>query len=606
MGAFHPSRAAGRRKGGSKLNLNLKIILSYALVLAASLIIGAVALFHLESSDERAEGRRLSAQGASFALGVLMGPPPGDQGEARFPSAPPGDPESPFVKGLPPIEQASRELLTQRKDLADLLRQRALAMDAYGKGVQELARAANGDNPQLLLSAIEGWGVLSQAQAQARGLVQPQAVVDWLASFRGKSQEGASPQVAAVLKTLSDTAGTFLDLHTRIGDKESALSRTDTRLRSEITDLLGAPLEGGDALSRVLAPLAIAAAALILLTALLAHLLIRSNITPLTKITMGLDSSAGKVVETSRKLSRSSAQLAKGAADNTQAVLTAISSLETLLSMAKRNASNADSCKDLMALVKECVSEANLYMMQIAEAMTEIRDSGKASTEIIKSVEEIAFQTNILSLNAAVEAARAGEAGVSFAVVADEVRNLANKSRDAAKNTTSMLASSITLISEGSLLVDKAKESFTRLVDASDKVGGIVDNIALASKSQTGDIQDIHQSIALMDKVTQENALEAAETENFSLALNNQAGILKGAVQRITSLLQGARASLPVARPRVRRLPEKAVAQEEAAEPQEAIEDMESIRREEESKPKSSFKAKKQDLDQAFPMDDDF
>ncbi|MDR2612871.1 MAG: methyl-accepting chemotaxis protein [Deltaproteobacteria bacterium] len=208
--------------------------------------------------------------------------------------------------------------------------------------------------------------------------------------------------------------------------------------------------------------------------------------------------------------------------------------------MAKRNAGHSDQAKRHVAEVRALVEEANLCMLDIAKAMDEIRRSGQASSQIVKSVEEIAFQTNILALNAAVEAARAGEAGVGFAVVADEVRNLANKSRDAAASTTSMLASSINLINGGALLVERAKDGFAGLVATSDQVKGIVESIALASRSQTRDIQDIHQSIALMDKVTQENAMEAAEAENISRDLSRQAGVLAAALAQVSAILKGA------------------------------------------------------------------
>jgi methyl-accepting chemotaxis protein len=430
----------------------------------------------------------------------------------------------------------------------------------------------------------------------------------WHTNFKSSPLMAAKPSLTSLNEKLGREGDAFVTSSETLETLNSELSNLDFKLRADIDKLLVAPLKGKGTLVRVLIPLIIAALILILLTGLLAYLLIRTNIKPLTTITQTLDQSAGKVVETSDKLSRSSAQLAKGAADNTQAVLTAITSLETLLSMAKRNATNADSCKDLMAQVKDFVAEANLYMLQIAEAMTQIRDSGKASADIIKSVEDIAFQTNILALNAAVEAARAGEAGVGFAVVADEVRNLANKSRDAAKNTNSIMESSINLINDGSLLVDKAKESFVSLVDASDQVGIIVDNIALASTSQTRDIQDIHQSIALMDKVTQENAMEAAQTENFSRALNNQAGFLGGAVEKITLLLQGdshpRRSSYrptkqTVHKTRVPQIEDSAIISAQVAEVENLTDAPDTT--------KKHFKTpKKDDLEEAFPMDDDF
>jgi methyl-accepting chemotaxis protein len=373
--------------------------------------------------------------------------------------------------------------------------------------------------------------------------------------------------------------------------------------------------------------LALGLLGLVVISAISVFLLRRTAIRPLGRVMGGLNRSAGEVTGTARLLSRSSRQIAKGASDNTQAVLNAISSLETLLSMAKRNAGHSDEAKEHVAEVKNFVEEANLYMLDIANAMEEIRSSGQASSQIIKSVEEIAFQTNILALNAAVEAARAGEAGLSFAVVADEVRNLANKSRDAAASTTSMLASSIERINGGALLVEKAKESFARLVETSDQVKAIVESITLASRSQTRDIQDIHQSIALMDKVTQENSLEAAEAENISNDLNRQAGVLLSAVTKVASILQGSRA--PARSPGARVLTRRATAgsslkrtgppygstseTDEAsldAPPDEPAEraamDLDSMKAPHESREPVFKTGPSKDLDNAIPMDDDF
>ncbi|MDR2421967.1 MAG: methyl-accepting chemotaxis protein, partial [Deltaproteobacteria bacterium] len=276
----------------------------------------------------------------------------------------------------------------------------------------------------------------------------------------------------------------------------------------------------------------------------------------------------------------------------TTAVLAAISSLEDLLSAAKRNAGHSDQAKELMDQAKLYVREANLAMSQIAQAMAEIKSSGQASSQIIKTVEEIAFQTNILALNAAVEAARAGEAGVGFAVVADEVRNLANRSSEAARSTSSMLAGSIQRINEGALLVSQTGESFKSLVATSEEVAQLVGNITVASQSQAKAIQEVHQSIALMDKVTQENAVEAAETENISQALSGQASLLNRAVQGISYILHGLAGPPPQPRP-AKKAPVVPLAESAA-------------RAAGGPRPQSGKKVSKKALDKAIPMDDDF
>lgn len=207
--------------------------------------------------------------------------------------------------------------------------------------------------------------------------------------------------------------------------------------------------------------------------------------------------------------------------------------------MAKRNAGHSSQAKELMVAAKENVARANEAMREIAVAMEEILESSQAGSQIIKTVEEIAFQTNILALNAAVEAARAGEAGVGFAVVADEVRNLANRSAEAAKSTALILAGSMNRINQGSTLVGNAEENFSSMVAATDQMEGIVGEIAQASQSQAQDIQNIHQSIALMDKVTQENAAGAGETQSLSDNLTRQASLLGEALDDVVMILKG-------------------------------------------------------------------
>ena len=275
------------------------------------------------------------------------------------------------------------------------------------------------------------------------------------------------------------------------------------------------------------------------LTVGLVLILIRSTVRPLGGVIRHFDQGASEVTQTADHLSRSSRLLAQGVSENTAAVLEAISSLEEMLSMAKRNAGHSTQAKDLMVAAKGYVLQANEAMSQISTAMEEILESSQAGSQIIKTVEEIAFQTNILALNAAVEAARAGEAGVGFAVVADEVRNLANRSAEAAKSTAVILAGSMDRINQGSRLVSDAEENFSSMVAATDQMEGIVGEIAQASQSQAQDIQNIHQSIALMDKVTQENAAGAGETQSLSDNLTRQAALLSEALGEMIMILKG-------------------------------------------------------------------
>ncbi len=332
-----------------------------------------------------------------------------------------------------------------------------------------------------------------------------------------------------------------LALYKGVAAEEEKLIGALARLNASTRDLGAGIMDEVDAYeSQIRRSIAIGLPLALVLTVILILLILRGTVRPLSGVIEHFSQGSAEITGTADHLARSSQLLAKGVSENTTAVLEAISSLEEMLTMAKRNAGHSAQAKDLMLEAKNHVQTANVAMGEISQAMEEIRASGQASVKIIKTVEEIAFQTNILALNAAVEAARAGEAGVGFAVVADEVRNLANRSAEAAKNTTTMLNASMERINQGAMLVTGATESFTSMVETSDKMDDIVGEIAQASQSQAQDIQSIHQSIAMMDKVTQENAAGAGETQSLSRNLTRQAAILTEALGEMAVILKGA------------------------------------------------------------------
>src|SRR5207342_532294 len=149
------------------------------------------------------------------------------------------------------------------------------------------------------------------------------------------------------------------------------------------------------------------------------------------------------------------------------------------------------------------IEEANQHLAAMMESMKEINGSSERISKIIRVIDEIAFQTNILALNAAVEAARAGEAGMGFAVVADEVRNLAQRSAQAAKDTTGLIEASIARTSAGTQQVERVAAAITSLTGGVAQVKALVDDVSTASQEQTRGIDQIAQAVTLMEKVTQ-------------------------------------------------------------------------------------------------------
>jgi len=173
-------------------------------------------------------------------------------------------------------------------------------------------------------------------------------------------------------------------------------------------------------------------------------------------------------------------------------------------------------------------------------AMASIQDSSQQVAKIIKAIDEIAFQTNILALNAAVEAARAGDAGMGFAVVADEVRRLAQRSAQAAKDTSDLIQASIAKTQDGNLKVEQVAASISGITSSIASVKALVDQVSGASRQQAHGIDQISQTLAQMEKVTQTTAATAAESAVASEELSAQADGSMGAVHRLEALVSGA------------------------------------------------------------------
>jgi len=180
----------------------------------------------------------------------------------------------------------------------------------------------------------------------------------------------------------------------------------------------------------------------------------------------------------------------------------------------------------------------------MVSSMTSIKESSNRVSKIIKTIDEIAFQTNILALNAAVEAARAGDAGMGFAVVADEVRNLAQRSAQAAKDTAGLIEEAITSASEGSRKVEQAAGGFAAITERVTEVKGLVDNVSDASNQQALGIDQVLQSIRQMERVTQTTAATAEESAAACEQLNAQADMTMRVVQRLETMVSHSRRDL--------------------------------------------------------------
>jgi methyl-accepting chemotaxis protein/methyl-accepting chemotaxis protein-1 (serine sensor receptor) len=214
--------------------------------------------------------------------------------------------------------------------------------------------------------------------------------------------------------------------------------------------------------------------------------------------------------------------------------------MEEMASMARKNADNAQEAAGLMNDVDRKVVDSNQVLQAMVSSMTAIQESSGKVAKIIKTIDEIAFQTNILALNAAVEAARAGEAGMGFAVVADEVRNLAQRSAQAAKDTAALIEESIGRSQEGSGKVTEVAASIGAITESVARVKGIVHEVREASNQQTQGIEQVAQAVQQMEKVTQSSAATAEESAAASEELNAQAETSMSIVNTLAALVGGA------------------------------------------------------------------
>ncbi len=240
--------------------------------------------------------------------------------------------------------------------------------------------------------------------------------------------------------------------------------------------------------------------------------------------------SAEQVTSAADEISRGSQSLAQSASEQASSLEEISSSLHQMNKMAKQNASNAKDCQVLAANAQSITYEGVEHMKKMSTSIEKIKDSSNSTAKIIKTIDEIAFQTNLLSLNAAVEAARAGDAGRGFAVVAEEVRNLALKSAEAAKNTAKLIEESVNNSNEGVNINKEVTKSLEAINFQVNKVSEFIAGISNSSEQQSVGIEQINIGIAQMNQLTQQNAAFSEESASSSEELSAQAQQMRSMV----------------------------------------------------------------------------
>ena len=293
-----------------------------------------------------------------------------------------------------------------------------------------------------------------------------------------------------------------------------------------------------------------------------------------------LRSGAEQVSAASAEMASASQALSQGATEQASSLEETSASIEEMSSMTRRNAEHARQASGRIGETSALMADADRELEGLVRSMADIREASGRVTKIVRTIDEIAFQTNILALNAAVEAARAGESGMGFAVVAGEVRTLAQRSAAAARDTATLVESSAASADAGAARVEAVVASMRKIGESATAVKGLIDEVSAASQEQSQGIDQVREAITQMERVTQSTAATAEERAAASEQLNAHAeqsvdvvGRLEGLVGRATARVSRRPAvrpgaALPAAVPAAAPMPLKIVRRRPTAEEQ--------------------------------------
>jgi methyl-accepting chemotaxis protein len=240
----------------------------------------------------------------------------------------------------------------------------------------------------------------------------------------------------------------------------------------------------------------------------------------------------------SQQVSQASQSLSQGATEQASSLEEITSSVTEIAGQTRQNTEGAVQVTGLAKTAKSDAEMGNTQMKDLVSAMSDVNNSAEEIRKIVKAIDDISFQINLLALNANVEAARAGKYGKGFAVVAEEVRNLAVRSAGSVKETTAMVDEAISNIERGNQLVDLTAKQLAAITEGAGKVAGLAEEVAVASREQSQGLEQISTGLNQIDQVTQSNTASAEESASAAEELSSQSQQLKAMIARF-KLRQG-------------------------------------------------------------------
>ncbi len=381
-------------------------------------------------------------------------------------------------------------------------------------------------------------GALGAASQRAGDPVRARTVAA-LASDLTSFVQDAGPTYAPMVQAGHTLTPETEAASRRLADRTAALRRRVNEVGEELAADLRAELNQAvrASVSQRWLSLTVFLVALAVCGVIVSFLIRRRIVMPIRRAIVELTETATQVATSSSQVATSAQSLSRGATEQAASLEETSASMEEVAAMTRKNAENSQAAATMMGELDQRVQEWNQSLSDMVAAMGSIQESSGQVARIIKTIDEIAFQTNILALNAAVEAARAGEAGMGFAIVADEVRNLAQRSAQAARDTAGLIETSIGKAQDGNRRVEQLNASITGIVASIASVKVLVDEVSAASRQQTQGIDHVSHALAQMERVTQTTAATAEESAAASEELSAQAENSMAIVRRLDSLV---------------------------------------------------------------------